>query len=84
MNEKESKIKAVNIFAIVFSLLVVAFIAVSTSIDKTPAVASQTEKHPIASTVADPIDITLESPAAKNEEPQENKVVVTVDGTEIT
>lgn len=47
------------------------------------AVTSQGEKQPIVSTVTDPVETKLESPAAETEEPQGDKVVVTVDGTEI-
>ena len=80
MNEKEKKVKAVNIFAIAFSLLVVVFIAVSASIDKAPApaMASQIEKPLIASAVVDPVDISIETPATQSKEaveamPEKNK-----------
>lgn len=99
MNEKERKVKAVNIFAIAFSLLVVVFIAVSASIDKAPApaMASQIEKPLIASAVVDPVDISIETPATQSKEAPEaiakvedkslstaDKVIVTVNGCDIT
>ncbi len=52
--------------------------------EKAIAVTSQGEKQPIDSTVPDPVDIKLESPTDKtSEEPQVDKVVVTVNGTKI-
>ncbi len=96
MNEKKSKIKAVIIFGIVFALLVVAFIAVSASIGKAPAVAAQIEEQPITS-IADPVEISLEIPATQSKEVVEpiainedktqvnaDRVIVTINGTEVT
>ncbi len=47
------------------------------------AVTPQREKQPIVSTVTDPVETKPESPAAETQEPQGDKVVVTVDGAEI-
>ena len=100
MNKKESKTKAVNIIAIASALIVVAFLAIVASIEKTPAVASQPVTQPITqpiASIADPVDISMETPAAQSvaatetivaneskSQPSADRVIVTINGTEVT
>ena len=79
---KKEQVAITVLVVILCSIALAVFLGGSK--EKTIAAISQGEKEPIASTVADLVDIKLESPAAKIEEPQVDKVVVTVDGTKIT
>ena len=96
MNEKKSKTKGVNIIAIASALIVVAFIAIAASIEKTPAVASQPVTQPIAS-IVDPVEISMETPAAQSVVATEtiagnknkshssaDSIIVTINGIEVT
>lgn len=79
---KKDKIIIIVVAVVLGSIVLTGLIGGSK--ENAVAVTSPGEKQQIASTVAGPVDIKLESPAAKIEEPQVDKVVVTVDGTKIT
>ena len=96
MNEKERKVRAVNIVAILLSFAILVALVTASLMENTFAKALQEKEVSIASAV-DPVDISVETPATQSKEAVEaiakvedksqstaDKVIVTVNGCDIT